>query len=347
MEKLNILDCSISHKLFGTGNVIEQTESMIKIQFSDGVKSFSFPSAFEKFLRCEDAFIQEQLLALVADNKKQEEAKKEKRVMELERIVQIKASTVTTKAGKKKAFKKENIAFKCNYCNGGQKENGIGFLCTCSNEMIDYNIEVAHHNWCCDNQSPCRQYHDGIICREELDSFVQEGGFVCYESQMLRSWTAFAGYVLTGENKERPMKLNKVQINSLAILTTREPYAPEADRFVFGVFLVDEAYQGDNRDAGYVTTTSKFRISLTAEEAKKVLFWNYYYNEKAPQKIKWGQGLHRYISDGQGASILRDIAKIKKGTQDEELAVEFFDYFCKINQIEPEEIPESSGALKR
>ena len=58
-------------------------------------------------------------------------------------------------------------------------------------EMIDYNIEVAQHNWCCDDDSPCKQYYDGIITRKELDSISEEDGFVCYESQMLRNWTAF------------------------------------------------------------------------------------------------------------------------------------------------------------
>lgn len=107
---------------------------------------------------------------------------------------------------------------------------------------------------------------------------------------MLRNWAAFAGFALTKENNQRPMKLNKVQVNSLAILTTRVPYAPEKDRFVFGVFLVDEAYEGDNREEGYVTTSSKYKLSLSLEEAKKILFWNYYHNENAPEKAAWGQG---------------------------------------------------------
>ena len=49
------------------------------------------------------------------------------------------------------------------------------------------------------------------------------------------------------------MRLLKVQKNSLAVLTTREPNAAsDESRFVFAVFLVDESYEGDNRDAGYI-----------------------------------------------------------------------------------------------
>lgn len=152
---------------------------------------------------------------------------------------------------------------------------------------------------------------------------------------------------LTKENNQRPMKLNKVQVNSLAILTTRVPYAPEKDRFVFGVFLVDEAYEGDNREEGYVTTSSKYKLSLSLEEAKKILFWNYYHNENAPEKAAWGQGLHRYITDVQAACILRDIAQIKANTSEQKLAIEFLDYFCNINGLDKDELPELDGALQR
>jgi 3-methyladenine DNA glycosylase/8-oxoguanine DNA glycosylase len=86
--------------------------------------------------------------------------------------------------------------------------------------------------------------------------------------------------------------------------------------------------------------------NIQKDEAQKMLFWNYYKNKNAPDRIAWGQGLYRYISDEQAANILRDIAKLKSGSPDEELAQEFFEYFCKINKIEPESLLELSGTLK-
>ena len=337
---------NIKHKSFGVGKVIEQTDTYLKIEFSVGIKQFQFPEAFEKFLQCEDSNTQNIVLeALEVKKEKEAEFKKQKQE---EQARFIKTQTIVKPSGtRQKTYPKENIAFKCNYCNGGLAENGIGYICACTDEMIDYNIEVAQHNWCCDDDSPCKQYYDGLITRKELDSISEEDGFVCYESQMLRNWTAFAGFALTKENHQRPMKLNKVQVNSLAILTTREPHASEKDRFIFGVFLVDEAYEGDNRDEGYVTTSSKYKVSLTKEEAKKVLFWNYYHNENAPEKAAWGQGLHRYITDEQAASILKDIAAVKKGKKDEALAQEFLVRFCEINNIEISDLPIMEGALQR
>lgn len=334
------------HISWGIGMVTEQKDNYIKIIFGVGEKQFVYPDAFEKFLKCEDTNMQSQIeeeLALKKQQEIQKQQERQQRIEEISRTVPV----VNTRNGKKKNYPKENIAFKCNYCDGGKDQNGIGYLCACSDELIGYNIEVAQHSWCCNEEAPCSQYYDGIIDRETLDEQNDDGGFVCYESQMLRNWAAFAGFVLTGENKQKPMKLSKVQINSLAILTSREPYAPEKDRFVFGVFLVDEAYEGDNRDEGYVTTSSKYKISLTQKEAKKILFWNYYHNENSPEKVAWGQGLHRYITDIQAASVLYDIWKVKAGTKDEELAKEFLDHFCKINAIKFDDLPVLEGALTR
>ena len=89
---------------------------------------------------------------------------------------------------------------------------------------------------------------------------------VFYESHMLRDWMASAGVVQTGANRGKPMRLLKVQRNSLAVLTSREPnYVSDELRFIFAVFLVDESYEGDYRDAGYVTTTTEWKISLTPQ----------------------------------------------------------------------------------
>lgn len=344
---MNLKNEKIKHKSLGLGSVVEQTDSYIIIEFSIGVKRFPYPGAFEKFLICSDIQLQEKVIAELTEKKQREAEEKAIRQEEWEKAARVHKQAVKTVPEKKKIYPKENIAFKCNFCDGGNSENGIGYKRACSDELINYNIEIAQHNWCCNDDCPCSQYHDGIIDRATLDSYADEEGFVCYESQMLRNWTAFAGFALTKENNQRPMKLNKVQINSLAILTTRVPNAPEKDRFVFGVFLVDEAYEGDNRDEGYVTTTSKFRLSLRLEEAKEILFWNYYHNESAPEKVAWGQGLHRYISDVQAACILRDIVRLKEKTPEQELANEFLSYFCTINRLDKEDLPESDGALKR
>lgn len=336
----------VKHKFLGTGTILEISGDYVTVEFSSRTSKFTYPDAFDTFLQCEDSNTQSIVLEELAAKKKKESEIEKQKQEEQARLIRTQTYDSSSKQ-KKKMPPKENIAFKCNYCDGGFSENGIGYVCACSDEMINYNIEVAHHNWCCNEDSPCKQYYDGIITRRELDEFSETDGFVCYESQMLRNWTAFAGFALTKENHQRPLKLNKVQTNSLAFLTTREPDSSEADRFVFGVFLVDEAYEGDNRDEGYVTTSSKYKLSLTKNEAKQVLFWNYYRNENAPKKTAWGQGLHRYITDVQAVNILKDIVALKKGTKEEALAQEFLEQFCKINQLDVSNLPPVEGALRK
>ena len=162
---------------------------------------------------------------------------------------------------------------------------------------------------------------------------------------MLRDWKAYAGVVQTGERKGEPMKLQKVQHNSLCVLTTRNPQMIEDDRYIFAVFLVDETYVGDKQEEGYVATRSKYKIKLSPKQAEKMLFWKYYKNSKQPEKPKWGSGLHRYFNDEIAVEILKDIVNIKKNTEDEALAKEFLDYFCKTNEIDINKIKKTSGAL--
>lgn len=212
--------------------------------------------------------------------------------------------------------------------------------------MIQSNINIDHHAWCSHEESPCRHYLDGKINRKELDSYMSsDGGFVCYESAMLRDWRASAGVDHTGKTKGRRRRLMKVQPNSLAVLTTREPNSPETSRFIFAVFLVDETFEGDNREEGYVTTKSEFKIQLTIEEARGIKFWNYYSNLNAPDVIRLGQGLYRYLYNEQAAQILQDIASVKKKTSEDQLADKFFRYFCRISDINPESLPKPHGAL--
>lgn len=344
---VNLKNEIINHRSLGQGYIIEQTDKYVKVKFSNDEKQFLYPEAFEKFLICSDARLHKEVLVELIEKKQNEAERKSKKQKEWENIAKTHQKTEKRMPNAKRNYPKANIAFKCNFCDGGKSENGIGYKRACSDEVINYNIEIAQHNWCCSAECPCGQYYDGIIDRATLDSYAEKGGFVCYESQMLRKWTAYAGYALTKENHQKPLTLRKVQINSLAILTTRIPTEPEKDRFVFGVFLVDEAYEGDNRDEGYVTTTSKYKLNLSIEEARHILFWKYYSNSNAPEKIAWGQGLHRYLDDTQAACILRDIVTVKKNTADEKLAKELFEYFCKINELNSDILPKQEGALQR
>mgnify|MGYP006912199312 CR=1 FL=1 len=111
--------------------------------------------------------------------------------------------------------------------------------------------------------------------------------------------------------------------------------------------MVDETFEGDKRDEGYVTTESEFRIELSRTEAQQMKFWRYHANENDASKPAWGSLLHRYFNDEQAAIILRDIAAIKQGTKSADLAQRFYQHFCKVKEVEINSLSMPNGALTR
>lgn len=351
MEK--IIDSVVVHKIFGKGIVSALTDKKITVKFASCEKEFEYPEAFEKFLKCVDEKIQKQILELVDKNnrRKEEEARmvEELRQKELDARREQNFQAVR-KHTTPKYVKRENVAFKCTYCDGGKTRNCIGFKGLCSEENIIFNIESGR-SWC--SRSVCRDYFDGEITRKKLTEIYKESDSVCYECRILLDWKYSVGwtepeYDEDGEiiKESKPKKINKMMPGSLAVLTTRLPQAAEDERIIFAVFLVDDSYDGDNITEGYVTADPIYRIAFTAEEANQLRFWNFYRNSGNIERVQWGTGLFRYISDEIAANILKRVSQIKRGTKDEKFALDFFEYFCQAHGIDSNNLPECEGAIK-
>ena len=240
-----------------------------------------------------------------------------------------------------------NIAIRCSFCNGGHDADKIGYGGICSDDVIKNNIETEKRASCKNENSFCRQYYDKNIDRKNLDEVVMNNGFICYESRMLEDWKAFTGYAQSGANKGKPIAMNKLDKNALCILTTCYPQTVEDMRCIFAAYLIDDSYSDEDRKSGHISTNSTYRFSFSHKETQKLLFWNYYANNTKPDLAKWCMGEYRYFDNIIAAQILKDIAEVKKGSNDEKLAEEFFEYFCDIKGIEKNLIPELSGALRR
>lgn len=334
---MDIKGKKVTHKTFGVGVVTAQTDSLVTITFDAGDKKFQYPSAFKQFLTLCESAMQENVIREI------EAAEQEKALLIANQTFITRAATQISNKKKTRAAR-PNIAFKCNYCDGGKSSSTIGFNGICSKRIIRYNIDVERRTWCCSEDCPCFNYLCGDLTRAELEE-LDDGGFVCYESQMLRDWKAMAGVVQKGERKGQPMRLKNVRPSSLCVLTTREPDSIEAERIIFAVFLVDETFDGDEQEEGFVSTQSKFKLALSQKEAEKMLFWRYHANENKPEKEAWSSGLHRYLTDIQAIQILRDIAELKKNTKNEALAAEFLETFSKIVGIDAEDAGEPNGVL--
>ncbi|MFZ7942712.1 malate synthase [Neobacillus sp. 19] len=174
--------------------------------------------------------------------------------------------------------------------------------------------------------------------------------FWCDTEERNRSfseWKVFSGVIKSGNNKGKPNKPIRLHQNSAVLLTAVDSSRPEKDRRILGVYMVNEDFIGKLCEDGYIPAHSKYRLQLSEQESNQMLFWEYYVNEKFPQKMTWNTGKYRYFENLWLAQILLDIVSLKSDPKEREQAQQFFKHFCKMNQITDQELPKPNGALLR
>ena len=332
----------VKDKKLGEGKIVEVLQWPtshklgLVVQIAGIEKKYTFPDAFEINLTTEDPAVLEQIKAWYDSENAYLTEMTRREPVKIEKTAQPKRQTIG-----------ESIAFKCNFCDGGCGNGKIGFRGICSEALMKYNVKEAKYTWCSSEESPCRKYLDGEIAKAQIEVMYDQGAdeSVCYECDMLNNWKASGGINQNGINKGKPMRLERVEPNSLAVLTTRYPNAKEEERFVFAVFLVADSYTGDGKNSAYVEANPQWKIELTPEEGKQMPFWKYYFCPNAPKTIKFGSKLHRYLTNAQATQILKDIVKIKADPREKQYAQEMLAYFCQITRQKENEIPAPNGAL--
>lgn len=190
----------------------------------------------------------------------------------------------------------QHVAIKCTYNNGGERVF-VGFNGTCSEDIIKWNIDSGRV-WCSQKDCECRQYYDDGFKRiKPIDP--------CYESRLFREWKYGAGWYHTGKRSGTPIRLSRVGVGKIAILTTRFPNDSEIDRRIIGFFKIGEVTNNPEEET-IMIADRKCRMRLPMEEAKHLYFWDYYSTQGG---AKWNTGLIRYLNDEQVVSILVDLRK--------------------------------------
>ncbi|CEG25685.1 hypothetical protein [Bacillus sp. B-jedd] len=160
-------------------------------------------------------------------------------------------------------------------------------------------------------------------------------------------WKVSSGEIKSGINKGKPNKPIRLHQNSAVLLTSTDPSMLEKDRRILGVYMVKEGFIGKLCENGNIPAHSVYRLQLTEQESDQMLFWKYYVNKKFPHKMTWNTGKYRYFDNSWMAQILLDIVSLKSDPEERELAQQFFNHFCKMNQITEQELPKPEGALLR
>ena len=316
--------------------IIKQIEDKIYLDILE--KPLIFPDAFDEFLKFKEGTLQAEVELLIAEKKANAEAKKREEheaemhaIKEAKRVAEEKIAAEKHKksATTDRHADENNLAFKCNFCNGNCSDNCLGYKGVCSDEQIKQNIKDGRA-WCSNPDSPCYKYVNGMLTRKNLDDLNSNGTFVCYEARMLIDWKAEAGEDVDDNGVHKARRITNASSNSLAVLTTTLPKTSGKDRVIFGVFITGVVDEGDDVKAGYVKAKDDYHIELTPGEAKQMKFWNYHQNPRNAESTQWGSGLYRYMKDSTCVRILEDIVKIKTDPREKAHAQKVMNYYCKI-----------------
>ncbi|NMB02574.1 MAG: malate synthase [Firmicutes bacterium] len=174
--------------------------------------------------------------------------------------------------------------------------------------------------------------------------------FWCDEEEQDRvftEWTVFTGLRQSGVNQGQPNRLVRLHHNSACLITSREDDVSESERRILGLFMVEPSFVGSLCEDGYIPAHPKFRMRFSDEESRRLLFWNYYVNERYPNNMTWNSGRHRYFDNVWMAQILKDVLELKQGTEEQKLAEELLAYFCNLNLLDSANLSKPNGALAR
>ncbi|NVJ91465.1 MAG: hypothetical protein HWE34_07390 [Methylocystaceae bacterium] len=204
----------------------------------------------------------------------------------------------------------KSVAFKCTYNDGG-KGKYYGFEGRCSDANITSNIK-ANRVWCGNYKCSCRKGFDGNFSTRMAE-------FPCIESRMFIDWEVSAGEYHSGDKEGEQISIKQAGPGKVCFLTTRKSDSTEADRKIFGLFVIKKVID-DNR----VLSQKKFRIKLPREEAEVLNYWSYAtVNSPSP---KWGSGLFRYMEDAVVHRILHDMVRVVRNTDVRDQLVELISY---------------------
>jgi hypothetical protein len=140
---MEILNVSVRHKVFGRGVVTAQTDGGITVRFAAKECKFIFPDAFAGHIRCEDEQLQAELEEMCRVKREAEaEAVREMRIARAKAEAELAKIADENRNGRRNAQDRHatenNLAFKCNFCDGGCSDACIGFKGVCSDEVIKY-----------------------------------------------------------------------------------------------------------------------------------------------------------------------------------------------------------------
>lgn len=189
-----------------------------------------------------------------------------------------------------------NIAFKVTY-------NDANWSGVCSKKVAEYNF--GNRVWCgvqSHYERNCQSAHFA-----DADT-LNETFFPCYDSIAQKELMFSPGYFHNGPKANEPIRCKEVKEGKIALFTSKEQGAPEPERFIFAIGII-EAIEYDLDDDGYeneiIRCQKDTAIHFSGRFRPK--FWDFYANKNAPETIFWGTGLFRYVRDEVIFRLLNEV----------------------------------------
>ncbi|GEM_PF-4314973 len=268
------------HKKFGSGIIEKSDDKYIWINFDGKIRKFAFNSVFTGLILGENEIIG-YINSHVSELEHKNEAVRADRIYKPEEELE-EARNNATDENISKADSVFNIAVNAVYCNGGKTKECIGFNGVCGDDVLEVNVNAGDGRWCTKQDCRCSIYMENKsrAARMELDRLMEDDGFVCYESRMLRDWVIVAGT----DNNRGPRILNTCE-GKLCVLTTLENGCDEAQRYIFAMYII-ESIDEDINGISRLWAESYYKYAFTPDTARKMLFWSFADNGGEPY---WGE----------------------------------------------------------
>ena len=159
-----------------------------------------------------------------------------------------------------------------------------------------------------------------------------QGAFNVSEAEaadVVKGGEIHTGVYVSGKSKGEPRVPKKLRPNSACIITCVPEGGKEADRYIAGIFMVEEDFYGKDALDGAIRGHEKYRLAMP--EGSRVSFWKYFGHSM--KQARWGSVDFKYVNNYDVKEMLEDARHVFAGTEKEALYRDFNEYFMMINHF--------------
>jgi len=138
-------------------------------------------------------------------------------------------------------------------------------------------------------------------------------------------WIVSTGTAVSGSTRGQVRIPEKLRPNSACLLTSRPSGGTEAERQIWGAFLVPSDFLGDECTGGVIAAHPDHRL-LPGDHAMPP-FWSYFPGIRP----RWGCTAFKYFSNRVMQSILADMVRAITDPGQRKRAESFYDAYCRLN----------------